>query len=94
MQVREDIIDELRQIANSGGTVASMVRLICFRLQIEKDVRLLVFLYLRTAFFITLAEAAYVGGWTVIGDGKLSDDDIERMLSPAIERERPRWEKK
>lgn len=94
MEADPKILNTLRIQARNGATVADLIGIICRELQIEKDTRLLVFLYMRSAFFLSLPEVLPLGGWQQLGDGaSLSDDDIQRQVMPAILRTKEKWDR-
>ena len=48
--------------------------------------------YLREAFGLSLLEVKAIGGWSLDGDGELSDDRLNELLMPNIMANRAWWE--
>ncbi len=72
--------------------MVAIVSVICEALQLEREARILVLVYFRAAFLLSLPEALPIGGWSgFFGGGTYSDGDIERMLRPIIAARQDEW---
>jgi len=87
-EVRVELIQELRALAERGADVPELVEFLQRRLELDDGNSLLpVLLYFRTAFDITLREALPLREWL----GGRDRTEIDSLLIPAIERSKPRW---
>src|SRR5258708_2685317 len=79
-----DLIEQLRELARQGRTVAEMVHHLRSSLGPAEDFTITVLRYFRTAFNLTLGEARNIEGAHCMGNEALSDDELDSMLRPLI----------
>jgi hypothetical protein len=48
--------------------------------------------YMREAFGLTLQQSSPIAGWAADGSGELQDDSLDRLLLPAISKNRSSWD--
>ena len=86
------IVLRLRTLAQEGRTVPELLRDIPTRLNLTKIHVLLLLKYMQEAFDLSLLEVKPIGGWSLEGDGELSDDRLNELIMPAIDANRANWE--
>lgn len=47
--------------------------------------------YMREAFHLSLAEASPIAGWSADATAELSDNQLNRLIDPAITKTKDRW---
>jgi len=88
-EVRVELIQELRALAERGADVPELVELLQRRLELNDANSLLpVFLYFRTAFDVTLREALPLREWLAGRDRS----EVDSLLIPAMQRSKSRWQ--
>jgi hypothetical protein len=88
-EVRVELIQELRALAERGADVPELVELLLQRLELEeRNAVLLTILYFRTAFDLSLREALPLREWL----GGRDRTEIDSLLIPAMQRSKDRWQ--
>jgi hypothetical protein len=86
-EIKADLIDNLRAMALRGATVRELVDEIVERLDIDYDPLLPVLRYFTRAFCLPLLTVLPIREWLGTDD----DEEIDRLILPAIERARATW---
>lgn len=87
------LVQELRHAASHGATPSKLILLVGDRLGVQNtNFRLLAAAYFREAFYLSLPEAATIGALSIFPGGALSEGDLDREMTPIIERTRHLWE--
>jgi hypothetical protein len=86
-EVRVDLVEAMRDLAEQGKGVREMVRCIQLGLGLKHDALLPVLWYFMKAFHIPLGEVLPIREW--LGTG--NDQEIDAIVLPAILRARGKW---
>jgi hypothetical protein len=86
------IVNRIRLLVQEGRTVPELLRDISTRLSLAKLHPLLLAKYMREAFGLSLIDVKAIGGWSLEGDGELSDDRLNELMMPAIVSNKVKWE--
>ena len=87
-EVRIELIQELRALAERGADVPELVALLLQRLELDnKEAILPVIVYFRAAFDLSLREALPLREWL----GGRDRSEIDSLLIPAMQRSKSRW---
>jgi hypothetical protein len=93
MELRNDLIEELRDRARRGDRPCALAELIGRRLDKEgASYRLQAIAYFQEAFGLTLTEAMHIGAAPVFEQTGRSADDIDAELMEMLNEHRPIWE--
>lgn len=88
-EVRIELIQELRDLAERGADVPALVKLLQQHLELDDKCAVLpAIVYFRAAFDLSLREAMPLREWL----GGRDRTEIDSVLIPAIERRRDRWQ--
>lgn len=88
-EVRVELVQELRALAERGADVPELVELLQRRLELDdRNAVLPALLYFRTAFDISLREALPLREWL----GGRDRTEIDSLLIPAMRRSKDRWQ--
>ena len=88
-EVRIELIQALRELAERGADVPELVELLQQRLEVEDESAvLLAIVYFRAAFDLSLREAMPLREWL----GGRDRTEIDSILIPAIQRRRDHWQ--
>lgn len=88
-EVRVELIQEMRTLAEQGADVPELVELLQQRLELDDGNAVLpTILYFRTAFDISLREALPLREWV----GGRDRTEIDSLLIPAMQRSKSRWQ--
>jgi hypothetical protein len=79
-------------LAHEGQTVPELLRDINSRISLGKWNPLSIAKYMREAFGLSLLEVKPIGGWSLEGDGELSDHRLNELMMPAIVANREWWD--
>ena len=85
--VREEILDEMRALAQRGTTVRELVRLVQNRLGYNEAMYVPALAYLVKAFGLHLRDVLPIREWI----GTDNDEEINAEIMPIIERNRQYW---
>jgi hypothetical protein len=88
-EVRVDLVQEMRVLAERGADVPDLVTLLQQRLVLSDDRALFASLaYFRAAFCISLREALPLREWL----GARDRSEVDSVLIPAMKRTKPHWQ--
>jgi hypothetical protein len=88
-EVRVELIQELRALAERGANVPELVELVRQRLELnDRNATLPAILYFRTAFDLSLREALPLREWL----GCRDRSEIDSLLIPAMQQSKGRWQ--
>ena len=85
-EVRVDIVEAMRDLADQGKGVRELVRCVQSELGLKHDALLPVLWYFMNAFSLTLPEVLPIREWM----GTKNDKEIDSIILPAIEKARTR----
>jgi hypothetical protein len=87
---RPEIVDELRQMAGQQAAPSAMLRVLVARTWPAREVgpvdRNLLVQYFCEAFGLEDGQAYPIFGWSPDGDGRLTDADLDVLLTKRMER--------
>lgn len=83
-------VEQLRELARQGATVADMIRFLRTSLGSTESRTIKILRYFRIAFNLTLREARNVEGAHCMGNAALSDEELDLILLPVILERLPR----
>jgi hypothetical protein len=83
-EVRADLVEAMRDLAEEGKGVREMVWCIQSRLGLKHDALLPVLWYFMKAFHLSLGEVLPIREWLGMGN----DEEIDSIILPAIRRAR------
>jgi hypothetical protein len=86
-QVNEEVIREMRQLAEKGAAVPQLVRTIQTRLGYREDAALPILWYFTEAFYLPLPLVLPLREWFA----QRNDEAINALLLPEIARTRAKW---
>jgi hypothetical protein len=86
-EVRADLIEAMRDLAEQGKDVRALVRRVQSELGLNHDALLPVLWYFMKAFHLPLGEVLPIREW--LGTG--NDEEIDAVVLPAIHREKEKW---
>ena len=86
-EVRADIIEALRELAEQGKGVRELVQCVQSELELKPDALLLVLWYFMKAFHLPLGEVLPIREW--LGTG--NDEEVDALVLPAIQRAKHNW---
>jgi len=90
-EVRVEVVQEMRSLAERGADVPDLVALLHDRLDLRNGVALLpVLAYFRAAFCLSLREALPLREWL---DGQ-DRSEVDSILIPAMRRAKEQWQTK
>src|SRR5437762_1540453 len=92
-EVNPELVDHLRSMARRGATVSQMLRDLVRRAGPEPLHPLDLVKYVRASFGLGLREASPIGGWSVEGNGYLSDAQLDELVDPEVRVHRPEWDR-
>lgn len=88
-EVRIEVVQELRAMAERGADVPELVELVQQRLELDdRNAVLPTILYFRTAFDLSLREALPLREWL----GCRDRSEIDSLLIPAMQQSKSRWQ--
>jgi hypothetical protein len=88
-EVRVEIVQELRALAERGADMPELVDLLRQRLELDdRNAVLPALVYFRAAFDLSLREALPLREWL----GGRDRSEIDSLLIPAMQRSRDRWQ--
>jgi hypothetical protein len=88
-EVSIELVQELRALAIGGADVPELVELLQQRLELgAREATLLVIVYFRAAFGLSLREALPLREWLAGRDRS----EIDSLLIPAMQRSRNQWQ--
>lgn len=87
MAFREEMLHEMREMAESGADVRTMAFYVQDKLGVERTAIIPVLAYFCTAFSLPLIEVLPIREWL----GTDLDDDINREIMPKILKARTKW---
>jgi hypothetical protein len=85
------IVLRLRRLAQERATVPELLRDIATQLSLSNSHTILFANYMRQAFGLSLLEVKPIGGWSLMGEGELSDDKLNEIMMPHITANREWW---
>jgi len=88
--IDDNRVEQLRDLARQGATVADMVHFLRMSLGPIDGLTIRILRYFRTAFSLTLREARNVEGAHCMGNAALSDGELDSILRPLILERLPR----
>jgi hypothetical protein len=91
VELRVDIVLELRRMFVQGRSTAELILFIRDRLQLGKDQRVTVFWYLGNTFKVPLPTLLAIGSWHGFAEGFQTDEAVEAIVRPAIEAAESEW---
>lgn len=86
-QVNEDVIREMRQLAEKGAKVPELVRTIQMRLGYPEEAVLPILWYFTAAFSLPLPVVLPLREWFT----QRNDDEMNALLLPEITRTQAKW---
>jgi hypothetical protein len=88
-EVRVELVQELRNLAEQSADVPELVELVLQRLELnERNGAFPTILYFRTAFALSLREALPLREWV----GCRNRSEIDSLLIPAMVRSKSHWQ--
>jgi hypothetical protein len=93
-EFRQDLIEELRELARRGERPCAMVEMLGKRLGAEgTSYRFFAIIHFREAFALALPEASLVGAAFELDKGLRTRDELDAELSELIAKHRPQWDR-
>jgi hypothetical protein len=92
IELSPGLIDKLRAMASTGAAVPELLKEIIPAIPRNQSRTFCLIWYLREAFHLPLRAVTPLGGWDESGKGEITDDRIEELLRPEMERTRALWE--
>src|SRR5438132_6046975 len=90
-EIRDEVIQEMRGLADRGADVPEIVELLLRNLGIEEDKAIFpVLIYFQRAFCLTLREALPLREWLAGKDRS----EVDSLLIPAMQRRKENWRPK
>lgn len=84
MELDKTILDLLRKNADSGESVASLVKMIQERIGLENCSSFLILNYFMNAFNLSFSQVKEMPGAECLGGRAYSDDEIDKIVKPFI----------
>jgi hypothetical protein len=86
-EVRADIVEAMRELAEQGKGVRELVQYVQSRLRLRDEALLLVLWYFMKAFHLPLGEVLPIREWL----GTDNDEEIDALVLPSIQRAKHKW---
>lgn len=93
MELDQQLIKRLRDLADHGATIRAMVDEIRNRVRTEDGLALAVDAYFWKAFLLPLGQVRDVEGSSCLGGKVYTDEQIDQLMLPRIEGTRHRWQR-
>lgn len=91
-EINEELVTKLRLRARSGAPVKALVDEVRSFLGTTDGLALVVARYFCKAFFLGLEDVRDIEGSACLGHSLYSEEEIDQLMKPRIEKTRPRWE--
>jgi len=85
-------VHRLRSLARAGATTSQMLRQVLHECAPTVLHKIPIIQLMREAFALSIKEAAPVVGWCGVGEGELSDAQLDEFVDPEIRRHRSEWD--
>jgi hypothetical protein len=84
------LIDRMRELARQGKSVSEIIDDLRSSLGMDRGFSVLILRYFMRAFKLTLREAREIEGYSSMGGGAISNEDLDALLRPLIMERLPR----